>query len=55
MSLVSLARIAGLTRLSLKTPSSVSSSRFEAETSMMSTMSWATIALIWSRNSALVR
>jgi hypothetical protein len=55
MSVVSLARMAGFTALPWKTPSSLSSSRFDADTSMTSTTSCATMALIWSRNSGRVR
>ena len=55
MSLVSLARMAGLTGLSLNRPSSLSRSMLEADISMMSTMSCRTMARIWSRNSSRVR
>jgi hypothetical protein len=55
MSVVSLARMAGFTALWRKTPSSHKRSVFEADMSMMSTTSCATIARIWSRNSARVR
>ena len=55
MSVVSLARKAGFTALPLNAPASVSRSRLEAETSMMSSSSWRMIWVMTSRNSARVR